>query len=334
MTVAPTGPAWLAEDLERIEGLLIEATNASRYPFVSEPSTHLLMAGGKRLRPTLVVLASRAGTPGSLPTDLAAAAIELVHLATLYHDDVIDGMATRRGVPTAQAKWGTEIAVLAGDYLFARACVLGAKAGGNVPTILAEAISKVCEGQIVETAALGNAQRTVEDYLETIGLKTAALFKASCDLGSATSGVDGGTRDALVRFGESLGFAFQIVDDLLDIVGDPETTGKVPGTDLREGVFTVPVLIASARERALTHELSAGRRELDSVLPFLVQTGALQETFDLATSYANRALRALAPLPEGDWKTVLGATVRAVLAQAELLPETPVVGVRGESSGD
>jgi heptaprenyl diphosphate synthase len=317
MNALPAAPAWLAEDLARVERLLVAETSASRHPLVSEPSMHLLRAGGKRLRPALVVLTSRAGQAGAGSTDLAAAAIELVHLATLYHDDVIDGTATRRGVPTAHSQWGTEIAVLAGDYLFALACGLGARAGGEVPGILADAIAEVCEGQIVETAAVGDPLRTVEDYLDTIRLKTAALFKASCELGSVTAGVDGVIRDALVLYGENLGLAFQVVDDLLDILGDPHVTGKVPGTDLREGVFTAPVLLASARERALTRDLSSGRRDLDSVLPVLRETGALQETFDLASSFADNALRTLAPLPEGEWKAVLSATVASVLSQVE-----------------
>jgi heptaprenyl diphosphate synthase len=317
VTVSPAEPAWLADDLRRVESLLVETTNSSRYPLVSEPSTHLLRAGGKRLRPALVVLTSRAGMPGSLPTDLAAAAIELVHLATLYHDDVIDGMATRRGVPTTHAKWGTEIAVLAGDYLFARACGLGARAGGDVPAILADAIAEVCEGQIVETAALGDTRRSVEDYLDTIRLKTAALFKASCELGSSTADVDPAARQALRSYGENLGLAFQVVDDLLDILGDQNVTGKVPGTDLKEGVFTVPVLIASGRDGLLARELSSGQSDLARVLPFLIETGALRETFDLATSYGDNALRALDPLPGGEWKSVLTSIIRGVLAQVE-----------------
>jgi heptaprenyl diphosphate synthase len=295
----------------------METAKESRHRLVSEPSQHLLKAGGKRLRPALVVISSRAGRPGAPATDLAAAAIELVHVATLYHDDVIDGVATRRGVPTAHAKWGTEIAVLAGDYLFARACGLGARAGGEVPGILAQAISEVCEGQIVETSALGDAARSVDDYIGTIRLKTAALFKASCALGAVTSDADEEVRDALVRYGESLGLAFQVVDDLLDILGSPEATGKVPGTDLKEGVFTVPVLLALRREGDLAAELSSGRRELDFVMPFLKSSGALEETFELAVSFADRALDALRGVPNGDWRRVLETTVSGVLAQVE-----------------
>lgn len=289
----------------------------SIHPLVSEPSVHLLNAGGKRLRPALVVLTSRTGKQGSRATDLAAAAIELVHLATLYHDDVMDGTETRRGVPTAHSKWGTEIAVLAGDYLFARACGLGAIAGGEVPGILARAIAEVCEGQIVETGVLGDPRRTVDDYLSTIRLKTAALFKASCELGAATSGAGDEIRAALLTYGESLGLAFQIVDDLLDIVGDPQVTGKMPGTDLRKGVFTAPVLIATRRDSSLASRLSSGQRDLGDVMPFLEDTGALREVFDLAGSYAATAYDALEVLPDGDPKTLLRATVDGVLEQVE-----------------
>ncbi|MBA2725637.1 MAG: polyprenyl synthetase family protein, partial [Actinobacteria bacterium] len=171
-------PTWLGGDMARIEGLLLEVAGASKHSLVAEPSTHLINAGGKRLRPALVLLTSHAGEPARRATDLAAAAIELVHLATLYHDDVLDETEVRRGVPTAHSKWGIEVAVLAGDYLFACGSALGADAGGEVPGILARAIAEVCEGQIVETSAVGDPRRAVEDYLETIDKKTGALFRA------------------------------------------------------------------------------------------------------------------------------------------------------------
>src|ERR671919_1303030 len=180
-------PAWLRADLMRVEDLLLEAAGDSLNSLVSDASTHLIRAGGKRIHPALVMLSSRSGGPGRA-TDLSAAAIELVHLATLYHDDVIDQTETRRGVPTVHKKWGIEIAVLAGDFLFARGCALGAEAGGEVPGILAHAIAEVCEGQIVETANLGDPGRPVDDYTETIRRKTAALFRAACELGAATAG--------------------------------------------------------------------------------------------------------------------------------------------------
>jgi heptaprenyl diphosphate synthase len=301
--------------MARIEQLLLGTAGASNHPLVAEPSTHLIKAGGKRLRPLLVMLTSRAGEAGRRPTDLAAAAVELVHLATLYHDDVIDETDVRRGVPTAHSKWGTEVAVLAGDYLFACGCSLGADAGGEVPGILARAIAEVCEGQIIETGALGDPRRPVADYLGTISLKTGALFKASCDLGAATSGADPEVRRSLNEFGEHLGLAFQMVDDLIDLVGDPDVTGKIPGTDLREGVFTLAVLVACERDPGLVDRLTAGERDLGSVLPTLRSTGSLEAASGAAESAVIRAKGALEALPPGDWRDALAGIADAVLAQ-------------------
>ncbi|HEX2051413.1 MAG TPA: polyprenyl synthetase family protein [Actinomycetota bacterium] len=308
-------PAWLRADMDRIEALLLDRAGSSAHPLVSEASTHLIKAGGKRLRPALVLMTARAGDARGDVADLSAAAIELVHLATLYHDDVIDETDTRRGVPTVHAKWGTEVAVLAGDYLFARGCALGAEAGGEVPGILARAIGEVCEGQILETASLGDAHRSIDDYLGIIRRKTAALFRAACELGAAASGVSGEDRAALVSYGEHLGLAFQMVDDLLDLVGDPDVTGKVPGTDLREGVFTLPVLIACERDASFAQRLAAGHLELEPALAALRTTGALDAALDLATSHASAAHTALETLPRAEWRDALDGMVDGVLLQ-------------------
>jgi geranylgeranyl pyrophosphate synthase len=308
-------PAWLTDDVARIEKLLIETAGNSLNPLVSEASTHLIKAGGKRVRPTLVLLCSRAGELGRDSTDLAAGAIELVHLATLYHDDVIDETTTRRGVPTVHSKWGVEVAVLAGDYLFARGCSLGARAGGEVPGILAGAIAKVCEGQIVETLSLGDPRREVGDYIDTIRRKTAALFAAACELGAATASADAVTRDALVDYGENLGLTFQIVDDLLDLVGDVDVTGKVPGTDLREGVFTLPVLLACARDRDLAERLSSGERRIEFVLPKLEKTGAIDDSLAIADRIAGSAATALQRVEDKELRAALSDLLNSVLEQ-------------------
>jgi heptaprenyl diphosphate synthase len=312
---APARPQWLTDDMARIEDLLFEVAGRSKLALVSEASTHLIKAGGKRLRPALVLIASRAGEPGRRANDLAATAIELVHLATLYHDDVIDETETRRGVPTAHAKWGTDVAVLAGDYLFASGSALGADAGGEVPGILARAIAEVCEGQIAETEATGDPLRPVDDFLDTIGKKTGALFRASCDLGAATAGVSAGDRAALVGFGSHLGLAFQMVDDLLDLTGDPRVTGKMPGTDLKEGVYTLPVLLACRSDVRLGRRLREGDRSLDGVLPVLEETGALAEAFSLARAEASAAEAALGHLPATEWRGALQGVLDGVLAQ-------------------
>ena len=308
------GPPWLVEDMLRVERLLIETAGSSQSPLVGEASTHLIKAGGKRLRPALVMITSRAGEEGRTETDLAAAAIELVHLATLYHDDVIDETETRRGAPTVHSKWGLEVAVLAGDYLFAQGCVLAATAGGDVTGILSRAIAEVCEGQIVETTSVGDPRRSPDEYMRTIELKTAALFGAGCELGAATSGVPE-HREVLRTYGRKVGLAFQIVDDLLDLVGDPEVTGKVPGTDLKEGVFTLPVLLAAEREPLLVERLTAGERDLAELLPMLRSSGAIDDAHAEATRLAGEALEALSGLPEAPWTEALAAIPNGVLAQ-------------------
>lgn len=307
--------------MERVEGILLSSAGDSFHSLVSDASTHLIRAGGKRVRPALVLLSSRAGNWGRPETDLAAAALELVHLATLCHDDVIDETEMRRGVPTVHSRWGVEIAVLAGDFLFARGSSLGAEAGGEVPGILARAIADVCEGQIVETSTLGDADRSIDEYMETIRGKSAALFSAACELGASTAVVPSSQRVALTSFGEQLGLAFQIVDDLLDFVGDPEVTGKVPGTDLREGVFTLPVLLACQRDEALRARIRAGERELATVLPKLQATGAVAATMEMAATRAEAAVAALGRLPSAEWRSSLEGMVDSVMGQ---IPEAAV----------
>ena len=306
---------WLVDDLLRVEGVMTEAVGSRVPPLVREAAMHLIKAGGKRLRPALVLLSSRAGQAGRQETDLSAAAIELVHIATLYHDDVIDETQVRRGVPTVHEKWGLEVAVLSGDYLFARGCALGAEAAGEVPGILARAIGGVCEGQIVETDSLNDPNRPVDDYLETIGQKTATLFAAACELGAATSGATAEDRRALVDYGTNLGLAFQIVDDLLDILGDPRITGKRVGSDLREGVFTMPFLVAASRDQAFNSKLARGERKLDPLLPALYKTSSLTDTAEAASGYGAAAKAALRELKPGEWREALATVVDGVLAQ-------------------
>ncbi|HWL64795.1 MAG TPA: polyprenyl synthetase family protein, partial [Actinomycetota bacterium] len=273
----------------------------------------LIQAGGKRLRPALVMLAADFGEPqGS--TDLAAAAVELVHLATLYHDDVIDQTEVRRGVPTVSARWGLEVAVLVGDYLFARACTLGADAGGEVPKILAEAIARVCEGQIAETATVGRVDRSIDEYLATIKKKTAALFRGACELGASTSGASPSNRAALVEYGETLGVAFQVVDDLLDLLGSPEVIGKEPGTDLKEGVFTLPVLMGCARDPRFA-ELLEHERSIDRILPELQANGAIEAALSFTHETADRARAAIDKLDDSRAKETLATVISGVVAQ-------------------
>ena len=306
---------WLVPDLLRVEEVMRTTVASSSHQLVNEAAMHLIKAGGKRLRPALVMITSRSGEAGGRRSDLSAAALELVHIATLMHDDVIDETKTRRGVATVHARWGVEVAVLSGDYLFARGCALGAEAGGEVPGILADAIGRVCEGQIAETAVVGDPSRSVDHYTSTIEMKTAALFRAACELGASTSGAAREAIEALATYGTHLGATFQIVDDLLDLVGDPAVTGKMRGSDLREGVFTLPVLLAATSDDRAARELAKKAPELDVVLDLVRESGALEAAFRAAEKRGGMALQALEPLGEQEWVAALRTIVGGVLAQ-------------------
>ncbi len=247
----------LRPGLRAVEAQMRE-TVISTNPFVTEAAQYLIEAGGKRFRPMLALLSGMAA--GAQPThpDLVSAGVivELVHLSTLYHDDVIDAADTRRGTPSTHVKWSNTVAILTGDFLLARASELSASLGTEVTRIMARTIAELCEGQIREVqgsleAAQNGAVRhepTRQHYLDVIDGKTASLIRASCRLGALLSGQGPAAVDALTRFGHHLGYAFQLADDVLDIASEETESGKVPGTDLREGVHTMPVLLALEEE--------------------------------------------------------------------------------------
>lgn len=253
--------------LDAVEARLAEQV-ASSHAFVDRAARYLIDAGGKRFRPLLVALTGHLGDPDRPELVDAAAIVELVHLATLYHDDVIDEAAARRGTPSANARWTNTVAILTGDFLFARASDLSAQLGVKVTRIMADTLARLCEGQIAEVQGSVGATpdnvptlpATREHYLEVISGKTASLIETSCRYGALLSGVDAAGVDAAAAYGLEVGMAFQLSDDLIDLVADPEVSGKVPGTDLREGVRTLPVLYA------LEDEAAAGGDELARLL--------------------------------------------------------------------
>src|SRR6185436_19038187 len=238
--------APLAGDLVRVEERLVGTVRADDR-FLGDVAGHLLAAGGKRLRPTLALCAGYAARglgPASDDVVTGGAAVELVHLGSLYHDDVIDEAETRRGVPSVNARWSNIVAILAGDYLLARASSLAASLGADVAALLAATIGELCRGQVLELQHLFDATRTEEAYSSAIEGKTAALFATSCRIGGMVSDVDEPTLDALTRFGHHLGMCFQVVDDVLDLTSSDEALGKPAGQDLLEGVYTLPVIYA------------------------------------------------------------------------------------------
>lgn len=241
----------VAPVLDEVERLLHVQVRSS-HAFVDRVATYLIDAGGKRFRPMLVALTSHLGDPGAPGIAEAGVIVELVHLATLYHDDVIDEAPARRGAPSANARWDNTVAILTGDYLFARASDLSADLGVEITRIMARTLAHLCEGQIREVQGSEGAlppdvprlEPTLEHYLKVIEGKTASLIATSCRYGGLLSGCDREVVEDVTTYGWNVGMAFQLSDDLLDIASDHDDSGKTPGTDLLEGVRTLPVLYA------------------------------------------------------------------------------------------
>lgn len=305
------------EDLERIEQIILDSS-AARIPFLTESATYLTRAGGKRIRPAIVLLCSMLGSGPNDKIRLTAAAIEMTHLATLYHDDVIDEADLRRGVPSANEKWGNTVAILAGDYLFARASAVAAEVGGVVPDVLSAAISEVIQGQVRELEKTFDPRRGKEHYFATIREKTAALLEASGRLGVVLAECESSVVEAVGRFSAAFGLAFQIADDLLDLSAQREDLGKPPGTDLKDGVYTLPVILAVEKEPSLTAKLGRPEADLAQITEAVVNTGAFRGALDEASRYSDEAVAALASLPESPAKAALDAITRLVV---ERVPE-------------
>jgi heptaprenyl diphosphate synthase len=306
-------------DLARVEQILTDgATGATS--FLTESTTYLMRAGGKRLRPAVMVLASRLGPLGtSLDVCKTAAAIEMTHLATLYHDDVIDEADLRRGVPSVNEKWGNTVAILAGDYLFARSSSIAAEVGGEVPTVLADAIAEVVQGQVRELESAYDVRRTSEHYLTTIREKTAALIEAATRLGASLSGCKAHEVHALRDFGDAFGMAFQLADDLLDLAAKEEELGKPPGTDLRDGVYTLPVIYALESDPALEVCIGNPQPDIDAVRAGVLESGAFERTLALAEQHAQRALATLDGMPSNDARSSLERLTRLIVDRVPAL---------------
>lgn len=313
--LAALGLEPLATDLERVETELAAAVR-SEDPFLGEVAAHLVKAGGKRLRPALTLCTGYAANgigPATDETITGAVAVELVHLGSLYHDDVIDEAETRRGVPSVNARWSNIVAILAGDYLLARASELAASLGAPVAALLAETIGELCRGQVLELQHLFDVDRSEAIYFSAIGGKTAALFATACRIGGMVAEVEGPTLDALTEFGHHLGVCFQIVDDVLDVTGSDASLGKPAGNDLMEGVYTLPVILALDRTPALRELL--GRKldddQVDEARRLAGADGALDAALDAARDEAARADKVLAAT-EGLDQEVIGGMRRLV----------------------
>ena len=231
--------------LDRVEDRLL-AVLPSNHPLLSQAAGHLARAGGKRVRPMLTLLCAHLGDPLAPAVVDAAVVVELTHLATLYHDDVMDEAEVRRGALSANARWTNTVAILTGDFLFARASELTAGLGTEATVIQSRTFARLVEGQIAETAGPADGQDAVEHHLQVIADKTGSLIASSARLGALMAGASAADIDVAARFGEVFGVAFQLSDDLIDIDSDSDALGKTPGTDLREGIRTLPILLVLA----------------------------------------------------------------------------------------
>ncbi len=284
---------------------------------MTEAVVHLFEAGGKRFRPLFTVLSAQIGPrPDCWEVTVAGAVIELVHLATLYHDDVMDEAQLRRGAPSANARWGNNIAILAGDYLFATASRLVSQLGPDAVRIIAETFAELVTGQMRETKGAAAGIDPIEHYLRVVYEKTACLIAASGQFGATFSGATDDQIERLSRLGGIVGTAFQISDDIIDIDSDPDESGKLPGTDLREGVHTLPVLFALSETGPgadRLRELLKGPIEDDDLLAealtLLRASSGIAKAKATVQKYAEQAGEELAGLPDVPGRRALASLV-------------------------
>lgn len=310
--------AKIEAGLERVEAGLLQATEHTD-PIAKVSIRHLVEAGGKRLRPVLVLLTAQLGDPNNQDVIDSAVVVELTHLATLYHDDVMDNAPTRRGVTTAQNIWGNNVAILTGDLLFARASQIVSRLGVRALTLQADTFERLCLGQLHETIGPNNGANPREHYINVLADKTGSLIAASAQMGVVFSGADESYQEPLRVFGEKIGVAFQLIDDVIDI-SEAGPSGKTPGTDLRAGVPTLPVLLLREREdaesKALVELIDGGLESdeaLEEALTRLRKHEVASAAYLEAKRWADDAVAALAPLPEGPVKNALSVFAQAVV---------------------
>jgi heptaprenyl diphosphate synthase len=300
--------ARLRSRMETVEKLL-DGYVEGRTAYVTEAARHLLAAGGKRFRPLLVLLAAEAGEhPESDEVLTAACIVEITHLGSLYHDDVMDEAALRRGADSANSRYDNLVAILTGDFLFARSSELTSRLGADAVRIQAETFTRLVEGQIMETVPPGPGEDPLAHYLEVVAGKTGSLIATSARYGARFGGADREVEEALAAYGEIVGSAFQLSDDILDIATDTEESGKTPGTDLREGVPTLPTLMAQASTDPADTRLLA------------LLSGPITDEDEVAEALA--LLRAHPAMDEA--RAYVAARAEEAKALLTILPQTPV----------
>jgi heptaprenyl diphosphate synthase len=290
-------------DLARLELSLRDSVRGDD-AFLNEVASHLIQAGGKRLRPALTIAAAYLqGDEVTGETLLGGVSVELVHLASLYHDDVMDEATRRRSVESVNARWGNLVAIVAGDFLLARAAEIAAGLGTEIAGLLAATLARLCQGQVAEVRAAFQIERDEADYLRGISDKTAALMSTACRIGALTAGLDRTQIDNLSAFGEAFGMVFQIRDDVLDVVATESELGKAPGQDLAEGIYTLPVQralvdpgVGPRLRDLLGHPLNHAEREEARAL--VAASPGIAAAYEVAQDYAKTAASAAMHLGE------------------------------------
>jgi octaprenyl-diphosphate synthase len=310
--------APIARDLEEAERILAQTLESTR-PGVGELVNHLRNYRGKRLRPTLLLLVAHACGRVTASHRTLAAVVEMIHTATLVHDDVLDAATVRRHVATVNAGWGNQTSILLGDFLFTHAFHLASTVDVQACRLIGAATNRVCEGELQQTTERGNLDLSEDDYLDIVDGKTAELTACCCRLGALYSGTSALVVEGLARYGRWLGIAFQIADDLLDLVGDERTTGKSLGTDVDQQKLTLPLIyllnrtstdVSSCARQVLC---SPGNHKREALRPYLAQTEALSYARGRAEEFAGRARAELSCLPPSPCRLILeGLTARVV----------------------
>jgi len=305
--------ATLKKDFNYIEKELAHSVQTD-HDLLSESSSHLLKAGGKRIRPVFVLLAGKFGQYDVKRLKDVAVPLELIHMATLVHDDVIDNADTRRGQLTVKSKWDNQVAMYTGDYIYAKALTIVTQLNNPVlHQILSKAIVQMCIGEMEQIRDFFNTGQTVRNYLLRIRRKTALLIAISCQLGAVASDAPAKISRMLYRFGYNVGMAFQIRDDILDICGTEQQLGKPPGSDMRQGNITLPVLLALKEpdiagkilEDIAVIRATEGKSDNSRVLDLIRNSAGIKWAEQLANRYIDKAIKALDTLPDIPAKTNL-----------------------------
>ncbi|SHJ89639.1 heptaprenyl diphosphate synthase [Geosporobacter subterraneus DSM 17957] len=306
----------IQKEMDKVEEILAD-TVKSRRKIVQDASMDLIQAGGKRIRPALTIISAQFGQYESDKVTTLAAALELFHTATLIHDDIIDNAKTRRGIETAQSKYGKDIAVYTGDYLFSKAFLLVSRIDGGQKVVhLSRFIKAICEGEIEQHAAKYNSTGSIVTYLKRIKYKTALLFALCCQVGAEAAECSPKTIRSLRRYGMSMGTAFQLKDDLLDLTGDEKITGKPVGSDIVEGVYTMPLLYTlrnnSFRTKTLEvlNKTSLSFTDIAELVVLIKEAGGIEYTRDFEKKYYHKARQSLKQLRDHPNVAILDDLIR------------------------